>query len=124
MSNVVVVMLSLVIVVIIVANIVLWNYHMNQLDWERMQEKVEITDAASRAHKDITITIENTGSLTAHLVSLWITDSTSHQRYDLDTYINQGNTVQIIRTDITLPSTPYIVKIITEKGNTAVYSGH
>jgi hypothetical protein len=74
--------------------------------------------------KGTTITIENTGSLTAHLVSLWTTNTTSHQRYDLDTYINQGNTVQILRTDMTLPSTPYIIKIVTEKGNTAVYSGH
>jgi hypothetical protein len=32
--------------------------------------------------------------------------------------------VQILRTDITVPSAPYIIKIATEKGNTAVYSGH
>jgi hypothetical protein len=70
------------------------------------------------------ITVQNTGSLTAHLVSLWISNSTSHQRYDLDTYVNSGCTAQIIRSDITLPSTSSVIKIVTEKGNTAVFSGH
>jgi hypothetical protein len=41
-SNVIVVVLSLVLVVIIVGNIVLWSYQMNQLDWEKMQEKVTL----------------------------------------------------------------------------------
>ena len=43
-SNAIVVMLSLVLVVIIVANIVLWSYQMNQLDWERMQERTTLSD--------------------------------------------------------------------------------
>lgn len=46
-SNVIVVMLSLVLIVVIVANVVLWSYQMNQLDWERMQEKIEIVEAKS-----------------------------------------------------------------------------
>ena len=41
-SNVIVVMLSLVLVMIIVANVVLWSYQMNQLDLEREQESVNI----------------------------------------------------------------------------------
>lgn len=41
-SNVIVVMLSLILIVVIVANVVLWSYEMNQFDWERMQEKIEI----------------------------------------------------------------------------------
>lgn len=121
-SNVMVVMLSLVLVVIVVDNIVLWDYQMNQLDWERMQEKIEITavsvDTGSR------FTIQNTGSQTAHLVSLWILDNSlkKHQRYDLNIFINAGNTFQLA--DIILPETPYIVKIVTEKGNAAVYTGY
>lgn len=43
-SNVIVVMLSLVLVVNIVANVVLWSYQMNQLDWEKMQEDISITN--------------------------------------------------------------------------------
>jgi hypothetical protein len=45
MSNVVVIMLSLVLIVMIVGNVVLWSYDMNQLDWEKMQEKMTLTDA-------------------------------------------------------------------------------
>jgi len=43
-SNAIVVMLSLVLVVIIVANVVLWSYQMNQLDWEKMKEDISITN--------------------------------------------------------------------------------
>ncbi|MDH5459456.1 MAG: hypothetical protein OEW71_00260 [Candidatus Bathyarchaeota archaeon] len=43
-SNVIVVMLSLVLIVVIVANVVLWSYQMNQLDWEKMQENIAILD--------------------------------------------------------------------------------
>jgi len=37
-SNVVVFVLGLVIIVVIVSNVFLWNYEMNQLDWQKMQE--------------------------------------------------------------------------------------
>lgn len=43
-SNVIVIVLSLVILVIISSNVVLWSYQMNQLDWERMAENLKITD--------------------------------------------------------------------------------
>lgn len=124
-SNVMVVMLSLVLIVIVVDNIVLWDYQMNQLDWERMQEKIEITAAVS-VDTGSRFTIQNTGSQTAHLISLWILDNsiTNHQRYDLNTFINAGDTFQLARSDIILPGTPYIVKIVTEKGNAAVYTGY
>lgn len=46
-SNVIVVMLSLILIVVIVANVVLWSYQMNQFDWDRMQEKVEILNVTS-----------------------------------------------------------------------------
>lgn len=46
-SNVIVVMLSLVLIVVIAANVVLWSYQMNQFDWERTQEKIEIINSES-----------------------------------------------------------------------------
>ena len=45
-STVIVVMLSLVLVVIIVSNVVLWNFQMNQLDIDRMQETLSLTNVA------------------------------------------------------------------------------
>lgn len=46
-SNVIVIMLSLVLIVVIAANVVLWSYQMNQFDWERTQEKIEIINSES-----------------------------------------------------------------------------
>ncbi len=48
-SNVLVVMLSLILITVIVANVVLWSYQMNQLDWEKAQEKIEITYASDKS---------------------------------------------------------------------------
>jgi hypothetical protein len=65
-SNVIVVMLSLVLILIIVANVVLWSYQMNQFDWERMQEKIEITNVTRETHSPWFVVREeyktNTGS--------------------------------------------------------------
>lgn len=41
-SNAVTAVLGLMIIVIVVANIFIWNYGMNEYDWERAQEKVTI----------------------------------------------------------------------------------
>jgi hypothetical protein len=49
-SNVIVVMLSLVLIVIIVANVVLWSYQMNQLDWEKNTESVKLMDVSQVAN--------------------------------------------------------------------------
>ena len=43
-SNVLVVMLSLILITVIVANVVIWNYQMSQLDIERMHESISITN--------------------------------------------------------------------------------
>ena len=48
-STVIVIMLSLVLVVIIVGNVVLWNYQMNQVDLERMQETLSVLNATQVA---------------------------------------------------------------------------
>ncbi|MEA2089445.1 MAG: hypothetical protein U9O89_01615, partial [Thermoproteota archaeon] len=45
-SNVIVVVLSLILVVTIVSNVILWSYQMNQMDWEKMRESIEITDVS------------------------------------------------------------------------------
>jgi hypothetical protein len=67
-------------------------------------------------------TFKNGGSLTSHLVSLWIINSTVHQRYDIDVFINAGDTLSYLRVDILLPSGQSTVKVVTERGNIAVYS--
>jgi hypothetical protein len=120
-SNIIVAALSLVIILAIVSNIVLWNYEMTQLDWEKMKENVIITNVERVTGSQFTF--ENDGGLTVHLVSLWIINSTDHQHYDISVFINSAETKNYLREDISLPTGSYTVKVVTERGNTAVYSG-
>jgi len=69
-------------------------------------------------------TFENKGPLTSHLVSLWINNSTHHQRCEINIFINSGDTESYNRNDISLPNKPYTVKVVTERGNTAVFTSH
>jgi len=66
-------------------------------------------------------TIENRGPLTSRLVSLWVINSAHHIRYDIDIIMNSGETLPYFRDDICLPSGKWMVKVITERGNTAVF---
>ncbi|MFQ6080399.1 MAG: hypothetical protein ACE5OW_01875 [Candidatus Bathyarchaeia archaeon] len=68
-------------------------------------------------------TFENKGPSTSHLVSLWVINSTIHQRYDISVFINPGETLSYLSTDIHIPEGQYTVKVVTERGNVAVYSG-
>jgi len=119
-SNVIVVMLSLILIVIVVTNVVLWSYQMNQLDWERMREELKIIGVSRVSGTEFTF--ENAGALTCHLVALWVDNSTYHQRFGMNLFINSGDTALYVREDITLPDKPYSVRIVTERGNIAIYS--
>jgi len=66
-------------------------------------------------------TFQNKGAVTLQLVSLWIDNSTIHQRYDLNLFINSGDTLFYARNDINLP-TKALIKVVTARGNVAVYS--
>jgi hypothetical protein len=67
-------------------------------------------------------TFKNKGALTSHIVSLWILNSTYHQHYSIDIFLNSGKILSYSRADISFPSGQYVVKIVTERGNAAVYS--
>ena len=122
-SNIIVVVLSLVIILAIVSNVVLWNYDMNQVDWEKIKENVTISNVENATYGS-QYTFINDGSLTVHLVSLWITNSTLHQHYNIDVFVNSAQTKTYLREDLTLPAGNYTVKVVTERGNMAVYSGN
>jgi hypothetical protein len=110
-----------VIILAIVTDIVLWNYEMNQVDWEKMKENSIIINAEN-VTSGSQFTFENDGGLTVHLVSLWVSNSTDHQRYDINVFINSAESKTYFREDITLPIGNYNVKVVSERGNIAVYS--
>jgi hypothetical protein len=67
--------------------------------------------------------IQNVGSRTIHLVSLWVTNSTQHKRYDVDEFVNSGETFSYSRPNISLPfGSSFTAKVITERGNAAIYT--
>jgi hypothetical protein len=107
-------MLSLVLLVIIFSNVILTSFQMNQFDWDRMQENVEITNV-----EETTITLHNRGSMTAHIVSVWVDSPIIHQRHDMDLFINTGDSTNCTCSDINANTS--IVKIVTEKGTTSVF---
>ncbi len=120
-STVIVVMLSLVLITIIVGNVVLWSYQMNQVDLDRMHETVTIT-SVSKNGSGTRMDIENMGSLSLHVVAVWVSNSTSHQRYDADLFLNSGESITYDRADIEFPKDDFVAKIVTERGNMAVFS--
>lgn len=119
-SNVIVAMLSLVLIVIVVANVILWSYQMNQLDWERMQEKVAISNV-EQVIDGVKLSLKNEGSVTCHVVAIWTISSTRHERYKIDFFLNSGASADCVKADMVLPSDTSIVKIVTERGNIAVF---
>lgn len=69
-----------------------------------------------------TFTFENKGSSTVHLTSLWVNNATSHQRYEMNVFINSGEPASYLRADISLPENDFIARVVTERGNAAVFS--
>jgi hypothetical protein len=69
-------------------------------------------------------TFQNDGALTSHLISLWVNSVTNHQRYDISLFVNSGENATYIRADISLPTENFVVKVVTERGNIAVFARH
>ena len=69
-----------------------------------------------------TFTFENNETFTSHLVSLWVNNATHHQRYDVNIFINAGEALTYLSNNVSLSDRPFIIKVITERGNGAIYS--
>lgn len=121
-STVIVVMLSLVLVVIIVGNVVLWSYQMNQADLERGQETLTLANVTRLEPAGLSTELKNTGAISLHIVAVWISDQTEHQRYEANVFLNAGESATYNRTDIIVPPDAFLAKVVTERGNIAVFS--
>jgi hypothetical protein len=67
---------------------------------------------------------KNEGALTSHLISLWVNNATNHRRYDINLFVNSGENMTYVRLDISLSMENFVVKVVTEKGNVAVFAEH
>jgi len=69
----------------------------------------------------INIELRNPSALTVHVVSIWVSNSTFHKRYDADVFVNSGETLTYSCSGAALPNN-YRIKVVTERGNMAVFS--
>lgn len=87
------------------------------------QTVVGIDFLAVRAIIDGTsIDLKNLSPLSIRIVAVWITNSTIHQRYNADLFLGAGEAATYIRMDIKLPQDTFLAKVVTERGNLAVFS--
>jgi hypothetical protein len=87
------------------------------------QTVVGIDFFAVRAIIDGTsIDVKNSSPLSIHVVAVWINNSTNHQRYSADFFMNAGEAATYIRVDIQMPQELLLAKVVTERGNVAVFS--
>jgi hypothetical protein len=122
-----------------------WNYYAVNLTstwrdyvWNDGKLIVQVSDQGSdptRTNIDIdflavravangaVFSFRNPGSRTAHLLSIWISNATTHRRYETDLFVNSGETFSYTRLDISLPNGHYTAKVVTERGNIGVYTG-
>ncbi len=98
------------------------KFHDESPDPSPNRTSIDIDFLGMRAVIDGTFfAFRNEGSVTLHMVSLWIINSTLHQRCDIDLIVNSAETYSYIRADISLSRGSYTVKVVTERGNKAVY---
>ena len=119
-STVITVILSLVILVIVIENVVIWGYNINQYDWERMHENLSILNVTSDSSGGSFFSFENNGPLTVQIVSIWVDNLTLHSHYDVDYFINSGVNASFFNAAVNLPEGQYIVKAVTSRGNISI----
>lgn len=99
----------------------------SRLEWEKQSEEIEIVSVFVDGYA-LNISVKSEGAVTAHLVDLWITEYTDttanwHRLFQIDYYVNPGDTVTEIGQDLDTPELDpdlnYEVKIVTERGNIA-----
>ncbi|MEJ5326806.1 MAG: hypothetical protein WHU54_00945 [Candidatus Bathyarchaeia archaeon] len=87
------------------------------------QTVLEIDFFAVRVIIDATrIDVKNSSPISVRIVAVWVINSTMHQRYDVDMLLNAGEAATYIRADIKMPQDTFLAKVVTERGNVAVFS--
>jgi hypothetical protein len=67
------------------------------------------------------ISIKNSSPSTTHIVAIWVITQTNHERFTINLFINSGEETTYILAGVKLPEERFVVKIVTERGNMAVF---
>jgi hypothetical protein len=65
--------------------------------------------------------LRNDGSETCHVVAIWTVNSTMHERYVANYFLSSGMNVDHYRPDVDLSESTLVIKVVTERGNVAVF---
>jgi hypothetical protein len=99
------------------------NIRLVDQDVDSTQTNIDIDFLGVRVNMNgAQFTFKNDSGLTVHLVSLWVITSTEHQHYDINLFINSAETKNYMSYSIPLPDGDYKIKVVTERGNIAVFS--
>lgn len=82
--------------------------------------KVDLIELKTTNNVGTTLTFNNNGSLTLHIVAIWVVDAIDHKRYETNIFVNAGDTMSAVMNNIILPANSYTVKAVTERGNIAL----
>jgi len=86
------------------------------------QATIEIDFQGVRVMIDGTsVRLKNSGQYSAHIVAIWIINFTNHQRYSASLFINSGEETEYLRVDLNLPEGNFTTRVVTERGNIAVF---
>jgi hypothetical protein len=66
--------------------------------------------------------VKNSSPETIHVVAVWISNSTVHQRFNKNVFINSGETDESLFEGISMPSGTFVAKVVTERGNVVILS--
>ena len=95
---------------------------MNDMDWNRNQENIMIKQIAITDTKNLSITVENDGSIQSHLIWLGIFNKTAtpeNQTYqELNEFVRPSETVNIVSDFTVTAGNMYVIQLVTELGNT------
>jgi nitrogen fixation-related uncharacterized protein len=83
---------------------------------------IDFLGVTAVATQGATLSLQNNGSVTAHLIALWVDSPTIHQKYDINLILNAGDSINYTSADIDLANNTAVVKIITERGNVSVFT--
>jgi len=86
------------------------------------QATIEIDFQGVRVMIDGTsVRLKNSGQYSAHIVAIWIINFTNHQRYSASLFINSGEETEYLRVDLNLLEGNFTTRVVTERGNIAVF---
>ncbi|MEM3672763.1 MAG: hypothetical protein QW468_00845 [Candidatus Bathyarchaeia archaeon] len=86
------------------------------------QTTIEVDFFALKATIDgVSINIKNPSPSTTHIIAIWVISQTNHERYNANLFINSGEETTYVLAGVKLPEDKFTVKIVTERGNMAVF---